>query len=64
MSDKVTGTFSVLGPRLGIFWVFVRWLAFAMQWSAKMLERHSYIVVRKVHLHDENVEVIDESAGE
>jgi len=64
VSDKVTGTFSVLGPRPGMFWAFVRWLAFAMQWSAEMLERHSYMVVRKVHLHDENLEFIDESAGE
>ena len=64
VSDKVTGTFSVLGPRLGIFWIFVRWLAFAMEWSAEKLEQRSYMVVRQVHLHDENLEFIDESAGE
>ena len=63
MNDKVTGTFSVLGPRPGTFWVFVRWLAFAMEWSAEKLERRSYIVVRKVYLHDENLENVDESDG-
>ena len=63
VSDKVTGTFSVLGPRPGMFWTFVRWLAFAMQWSAERLEGYGYVVIRKVHLHDENLEFIDESAG-
>jgi len=63
VSDKVTGTVSVLGPRPGIFWVFVRWLAFVMEWSAEKLEQYSYVVVRKVYLHDENLEFIDDSGG-
>ena len=63
MNDKVTGTFSILVPKRGKFWAFVRWLASAITWIGDRLDCYGYEVERKVYLHDENMEFIDESCG-